>query len=195
MGTNDERPRGGLEVRTSLVSAARRLLEHTLPGELTIRRIAAEARVNSGLVHRHFGSKVALFGAVLTQIRDEYLAELDPDLDLLDQLFAPIEWIIRTPVAGRLLAWSTAEGYDPAAFGLDYQLIERATGLMTAHGVDDPEPIIAHQLAAALGWNAFEAALVHGLRDDPARVDQARARFLAYARNDLRDALSRGTDR
>jgi hypothetical protein len=50
-------------------------------------------------------------------------------------------------------------------------------------------------LAAALGWNAFEAALMHGRRDDPAGVDEARARFLAYARSDLRDALSRATDR
>lgn len=191
MSKNAERPRGGPEIRAALIAAARRLLEHTLPGELSIRTVAAEARVNSGLIHRHFGSKAALFGAVITEIRAEYLSQLDPDMELLDQLFAPIEWIVRTPLAGRLLVWSASKGNDPAAFGLDYQLVERAAVLMADHGVEDAESIIAHQLSAAIGWNAFEAAMMHGLDQDPATVDEARDQFLTYARRNLHEALTR----
>ena len=191
MRSPDDSPRGGPEIRASLISAARHLLESTLPVGLSVRAIAAEAGVNSGLVHRHFGSKAALFGAVITQVRAEYLSQLDPDMDLLDQLFAPIEWIVRTPLAGRLLVWSASEGNDPAAFGLDYQLVKRAAGLMTDDGIEDAESIIAHQLAAAIGWNAFETALMHGLDQDPAAVDEARDQFLTYARRNLHEALTR----
>jgi AcrR family transcriptional regulator len=178
-----------------LIAATRRLLDDHLPGELTIRAIATEARVNSGLVHRHFGSKAALFGAVITEIRTEYVSQLTPEMSLLDQLFAPIEWIVRTPLVGRLLIWAASEGTDPAAFGLDHQLITRAATLMEASGVDDPQLVIAQQLAAALGWNAFETALMHGLHQDPAAVDEARDQFLSHARQSLHDHISHAAPR
>jgi hypothetical protein len=64
-------------------------------------------------------------------------------------------------------------------------------GSAADEGIEDAESIIAHQLAAAVGWNAFETAMMHGLDQDPATVDEARDQFLTYARRNLHEALTR----
>jgi AcrR family transcriptional regulator len=177
------RPQGVDEVRISLVAAARGLLESTPPAQVSLRAIADEAQVNYGLIHRHFGSKAELLVAVMMQIRDDYVGQLDPDASVLDQLFGPIEWIVSNPVVGRILIWLTSESVDPGIFGTSRPLIRRSEQLLAEAGVEDPTAVIAHQVSAAYGWIAFETSLMNALGQD--EIQEARDRFLAYARGVL----------
>jgi len=57
--------RGRTEVRNALLDAAAALFAARGVAAVSVRDVAAHAGVNHGLVHRHFGSKHALFTAVL----------------------------------------------------------------------------------------------------------------------------------
>ncbi|MEE4598951.1 helix-turn-helix domain-containing protein [Streptomyces sp. DSM 41524] len=58
-------PYGRDEVMTSLMDAARDLFAKRGPASVTVRDIAARARVSHGLIYRHFGTKDALLKAVM----------------------------------------------------------------------------------------------------------------------------------
>ena len=51
------KPKGRIEVRKALVKSAAMLFANRGIAAVSIRDIAKEAKVNHGLVHRHFGSK------------------------------------------------------------------------------------------------------------------------------------------
>ena len=176
-------PRGASEVRSALILAAMRRLEEVPPAKLSLQAVADDAGVNRGLIHRHFGSKAALLAAVMYQIRDDYLDELDPNASVLDLLFLPIKNLVQNPVMGRILIWMTSEEIDPDVFGAGYPLIRQSEHLLAAAGVDNPTAVIGHQLSAAYGWIMFETNMMHALGQD--EVEQARDQFLAYARSVL----------
>lgn len=191
--TNRERDtiRGRDDVRTSLVAATLRLLDRVPPNQLTIRAIAAEAGVNHGLVHRHFGSKGALFGAA-HEHHTQLTIQTEPDTDVLEQLFAPFELNVSSPVRGRILAWAISEGIDPAELGLNYPLLQRSAALL-ADRHHDAENLLVFFTAAAIGWSAFESLFADAMHRDDARSQKARDAFLAYARDLLRRELSTDT--
>ena len=180
-------PHGASEVRSALVHAAMRRLKETPPAQLSLQAVADDAGVNKGLIHRHFGSKAALLAAVMYRIRDDYVDQVGPNAAMVDLLFAPVEWIVRNPVLGRILIWMTSEEIDPDVFGAGYPLVKRSEELLAAAGVDNPTAIIAHQLSAAYGWIAFETNMMHALGQD--QIEQARDPFLAYARSVLEREL------
>lgn len=60
--------------REALIDAARRLLPDRAPSTITGRELAAEAGVNYGLVHHHFGGKDAALTAGLLALRDDFMA-------------------------------------------------------------------------------------------------------------------------
>ena len=70
-------PSGRDEVSAAVLAAAAELFAERGPSATSIRDVAARAKVNHGLVHRHFGSKEKLVGAVL----DHLAAELNTLLD------------------------------------------------------------------------------------------------------------------
>jgi AcrR family transcriptional regulator len=61
--------------RRALVDAAKRLLPTRPPSTVSGRELAAEAGVNYGLVHHHFGVKDAVFTEALLELREEFLAK------------------------------------------------------------------------------------------------------------------------
>lgn len=60
--------------REALVDAARRLLPDRAPSTIAGRELAAEAGVNYGLVHHHFGGKEGALTAGLLALRDDFMA-------------------------------------------------------------------------------------------------------------------------
>jgi AcrR family transcriptional regulator len=74
--------------RRALVDAAKRLLPARSPSTVTGRELAAEAGVNYGLVHHHFGGKDAVFREALLELREEFL-ESHAAHDLPSLLFEP----------------------------------------------------------------------------------------------------------
>ena len=68
-------PLGRTEVIAAVLESAADLFAEQGPAATSIRDIAARSRVNHGLIHRHFGSKDGLVGAVLDHLGQQ-LAEL-----------------------------------------------------------------------------------------------------------------------
>lgn len=59
------------EVKSALIEALVRLLKERSIARISVRDIAAEAGVNHGLVHRHFGSKEGLVKAAARRLSEE----------------------------------------------------------------------------------------------------------------------------
>ncbi len=67
-------PRRAANGRDALIEAAKRLLPDRAPSTIAGRDLAAEAGVNYGLVHHHFGGKDAALAAGLLALRDDFMA-------------------------------------------------------------------------------------------------------------------------
>ena len=159
----DDRPSGRADVSEALIASARRMLDDTPPNGISIRAIAADATVNHGLVHRHFGSKVALFRAVLEELISEIALGIDPNADLVDDLMDIVNAVAHTSAIGQVLAWTLAEGVPPEEFGPSYRLIRRARDRLRERGIADPDGVVVFLAAAAFGWSAFEPLFAYGL--------------------------------
>lgn len=70
-------PRGEHEVKEAVLEAASVLFAEKGPAATSLREIARAAAVNHGLIHRHFGSKQRLVGAVHDHLAQR-LAATDP---------------------------------------------------------------------------------------------------------------------
>jgi len=70
-----EAPLGRDEVVAAVLQSAADLFAERGPAGTSIRDIAARSSVNHGLIHRHFGSKDGLVGAVLDHL-GQHLAQL-----------------------------------------------------------------------------------------------------------------------
>jgi AcrR family transcriptional regulator len=180
-----KRPTGREEILDAVLDAAERLFAEAGPGEVSLRAIATEAGVNYGLVHRHFGTKDALFDRLLRRYEERWTAQLGarPDYDrALDTLLGP------APDVGaylRLLAWTMLSGDDEAQ--VRHSRLDRLPTLRTPDGAD---PIIetATALATIFGWRFFGPfirATLH-LDDDEAAAlhEELRSKLIARARVD-----------
>ncbi|MBV8348759.1 MAG: helix-turn-helix transcriptional regulator, partial [Mycolicibacterium sp.] len=67
-GTQDGIPTGRDEVTAAILDSAAELFAERGPAAASIREIAAHARVNHGLLFRHFGTKEQLVAAVLNHL-------------------------------------------------------------------------------------------------------------------------------
>ena len=67
-------PRGPEEVRAALITACERLCSERPPAAVTVRDVAAEANVTTGLVHHYFASKDAMLVATARSLAEEIAA-------------------------------------------------------------------------------------------------------------------------
>ncbi|MCX7620768.1 MAG: TetR/AcrR family transcriptional regulator [Acidimicrobiales bacterium] len=161
-----EAPHGRSAVKRALLDAGRQLFAVRGPNSVSVRELAAVAGVNHGLVHRYFGSKDGLLGAVLDdlahQIADTVTSELQP-IDL-DDSTVDAYW--------RVLARAILDGRDPATLQSDFPTVRAlvAKGRADGHSPSASRERAAHVLALELGWRMFKPflAAATGLRlDDP----------------------------
>ncbi len=158
------KPIGREAVRDALVDAAARMFAARGPSNVSVRDIAAEAGVNHGLVHRHFGSKERLVGAVLDHLSARLDAAIGPDADAL-----PLPELVRrtfaTTRAHRLywhvLARAILEGMEPAELQQSFPVVERIVrALQREKGLPiDAASAAALALALGLGMLVFEPYL------------------------------------
>jgi AcrR family transcriptional regulator len=148
------RPHGAEEVRSAVLRAARKRFAAEGPGA-SLRDIAAEAQVNLGLLHRHFGNKAALLAAVLTDVvhraqRDTAEASgVDDVLDLLlDGFFFRDDSESEEYV--RILAWMLLAGDNPREYQKEFW-IRRHTEAAGPQG----RTLLLLVLAAGFGWRIF----------------------------------------
>jgi AcrR family transcriptional regulator len=177
-------PHGREAVRDALLRAAAELFASRGPAAVSIRDVAARAKVNHGLVHRHFGSKRALLHEVLAR-HVRAMAEAIADREwtpetqarLAQSLFAHRDY-------WRVLARALLDGARPAAIQREHPVIHRMVEAYRAmqergelSGALDARIVAAATAAQYLGWVLFEPFLVQaaGLGDRP--LDETRQRF------------------
>jgi TetR/AcrR family transcriptional regulator, repressor for neighboring sulfatase len=167
MATDVKRPTGREEILDAVLDAAERLFAAAGPGDVSLRAIANDAGINYGLVHRHFGTKDALFDRLLQRYADRWTARLE----VLDYQAAFDELLGPGPETGpylRLLAWTLlSDRQDRHARAH----IERATldQLPALRADVDPEAAAiatAAALAFTFGWRFFNPFIRDALHLD-----------------------------
>ena len=182
-----DEPRGQEQVRAAVLHAAathfaRRGFDSSL------RDIAADAGVNLGLIHRHFGNKDDLVGEVLVTLSGV-------SVPLIEAGDAPGTVVRRlaqlSPTGGRysrILAYVLLNDLPPERFQRQYAGIAAMRRLVRS---DAEEVGLMAALAMGHGWTIFGPALVAAADMDDAAVGRLPAR-LADLRGFLVDAAALG---
>lgn len=147
-------PVGREEVVAAVLAAAADLFADRGPAATSIRDIAARSKVNHGLVHRHFGSKENLVGAVLDHLGTTTTALL--------QTGAPapeVEQAFDRHI--RVLARALLDGYQVGQLQTRFpgvsQLLDE---VRSRHDSElDARVAVANAVALQLGWRLFEPFL------------------------------------
>lgn len=157
-------PTGRDEVIAAILDSAGEMFADRGPAAASIRDIAARARVNHGLVFRHFGTKERLVSAVL-----DHLAA---HLATLMNAGAPAAEI---EAAGsrqlRVIARALLDGYPVGQLQTIFPGAAKLVDEIRAGHPSDEEARLtaAHVLALLFGWQLFEPFLrsATGLHDYP----------------------------
>lgn len=168
MRSQAARPHGSQAVQEALIAAATRLFAQFGPSAVSVREIAAAAQVNHGLVHRHFGSKEALLGAVLERLARELATEMRARPSRLHRPGRQVFQATRTQgTFWRIMAHALLEERRPGELQRDYPVMTalvRAVRMDQVKGRFDPKldgrALVAVTAAMALGWFLFEPFLV-----------------------------------
>lgn len=114
--SKDHVPHGPDEVRAALIAACDRLCGERMPSSVTVRQVAAEAHVATGLVHHYFESKEALLVATVRSASAEIGAEAQAVLESTGDPGAAIaswwRFLERRPAFRRIIVWWVADGGD-----------------------------------------------------------------------------------
>jgi TetR/AcrR family transcriptional regulator, repressor for neighboring sulfatase len=143
-------PLGRDEVVAAVLESAADLFAERGPAATSIRDIAARSSVNHGLIHRHFGSKDNLVGAVLDHL-GRHLAELlAADADG-NTIAAAVDRQLR------VLARASLDGYAIGELQSRFPTMEK---LLEAVRRRHPTELgarlaAAHTIALQLGWVLF----------------------------------------
>jgi TetR/AcrR family transcriptional regulator, repressor for neighboring sulfatase len=155
-------PLGRDEVVAAALAAAADLFAERGPAATSIRDIAARAGVNHGLIHRHFGAKDQLVGAVL-----DYLGEYLADLLATDTPRVVLDVAIDRQL--RVIARTTLDGYPVGALQTRFPNIAAIIERLRRSGVGDRQArfTAAHLTALQLSWRVFSGFLLAstGLED------------------------------
>ena len=161
-------PRGRDETKTAVIKAAAELFAERSPGQVTIREIAARARVSHSLVHRHFGTKQDLLNAVIGSSTRRYSDRIatvhDPGESFRAGFLFGAEGdpgattLARVVLEGRTRGMQTGDAFPGMAEHV--ALLENA---LEAQGVEPPFPprvVAAAAFALIGGWFILEKWLV-----------------------------------
>lgn len=189
------KPQGRDQVRRSILRAAR---EHFAREGTrgSLRDIAATARVNVGLIHRHFGRKDQLVDEVIADSLDRSARALEDDGTAPDAIRQMFLGATGNTDFVRTIAWLTLEsdGAAPSPLaGAQHRNIARVRDLAAAAHQDTPDPERDLRLMAALtvlwGWSIFNREILSAFdiedADRPA-VEARMADLLAQLVDDER---------
>ncbi|PQM46618.1 HTH-type transcriptional repressor [Mycobacterium talmoniae] len=142
------------EVAAAILAAATDLFAERGPAATSIRDIAARAKVNHGLVFRHFGTKERLVGAVLDHLGSSLTELLEAETPA-DEVDRALDRHLR--VMARTLLDGYPAGQLQSRFPNVELLLER---VRPQHDSDRSARLAAaNAVALQLGWRLFEPFL------------------------------------
>jgi len=158
-------PRGREQVTRALLDAAMELFALRGPAAVSVREVAARARVNHALVFRHFGSKDGLVKAVWERVVEDLGGRVGgvPDYPGMVTL---TEALAESETTWRLLARALLDGQAGMIASSGYPFLEvmveaaargQAEGLL--RGRVHPRVIVAMVIAMGLGWLVYHPVL------------------------------------
>jgi AcrR family transcriptional regulator len=176
--TPTARPTGRDEVRAAVLDAAgRHFAAHG--ANASLRDIAADAGVNLGLIHRHFGNKDDLLQAVLDTQRRAGADLVDAAPDATTAVREIFEETIYKDQHVRTLAWLLLDDEQGRSLRHEYPAI---AGLRAKVG-DDPDERVRLMAAFTMvyGWTVFGPQLLEAFgysAEDRAAVESRLADLL-----------------
>ena len=143
-------PVGRDEVVAAVLDTAADLFAERGPAATSIRDIAARSNVNHGLIHRHFGSKDRLVGAVLDHL-GQHLAELLAKDAEGSRIAAAVDRQLR------VLARVSLDGYQIGKLQSRFPTMEMLLETVRARQSSEVGARLAaaHTIALQLGWVLF----------------------------------------
>ena len=188
---NKKQPQGREAVVEALIQSAAALFAERGVSGVSLREIAAQAGVNHGLIHRHFGSKENLRKKTQEYLAKNIRDDIGTPDNLIDLLGRAEMAVQKHPLFWKVMARSfldgTVEGDVQSEFPfvqdfVDAVRIAQEQGLITLDL--DPRYIVAGICAYGLGMRAFERYIMEaaGLGDEPAAkvLAEIRNRFIAF---------------
>ncbi len=186
--SSGDRPTGRDAVRSAILDAAsRRFARHGTKASL--RDIAADAGVNLGLIHRHFGNKDDLLRAALTHHASAGAVMVLDEPDLA----AAIRRIFQDSSEGtpylRIVAWLLLEGVPIANYQDRFPTVD---SLRARAGDAAQELRLMLAFAASYGWAVFGEQLLAAFGRDAADHEALTARLATLAAGLVADVDSLG---
>lgn len=155
-----------VSTREALLNAAAALFAERGAEAVSTREIASEAKVNNGLIHRHFRTKDALLREVLEGLSSE-IASIDQRGDETAVLLRFFNAIRERETYWRLLARTMLDGQPVDRLQRTFPTMNRVIeliGELQAQGRGpagaDPRTVAALVGAVAFGWLVFEPWLL-----------------------------------
>src|ERR1700747_3401710 len=156
------KPLGKQEVVGAVLAAASALFAEQGPAATSIREVAARAKVNHGLLHRHFGTKRELLAATLQHLADSGAALRDSGASQ-QQLEAVHE------LQARVMVRSMLDGFPIEELQQRFPGMERFLDEVRSSHSDERQArlLAAHGMALQFGWGLMAPTLrvAFGLTD------------------------------
>ena len=129
-------PHGPEEVRAALIEAGDRLCARSVPSQVTVRAVAAEARVTTGLVHHYFESKDALLIATVRASSRRISAAAQAALGDTGDPGAAVEAVWRyleeRPAFRNIIVWWMSRGRDVTELMGEHPFLKALADLLAA---------------------------------------------------------------
>lgn len=180
------KPKGRIDIMNAVLAAADNLFEAKGPDAVTVREVAAEAKVNHALVHRHFGTKQGLLRHVISDHAKDFeraAARAQTPVEAAGDLFDVING---RPAIARIFAHLVLNGHAAEEIvdrhegtGQLAEMLTRAAATDATAPSVDPRISAAFVTALSMGWCLFEDFLLYCVEyDEPPERARATVRGL-----------------
>ena len=175
-----KRPKGREQVMASVLKSASDLFARRGVDAVSLRQIAAKAKVNHGLIHRHFGSKEKLRLQVQDYLAEQIRIEVGTPETAMDAVWKTLFAVRKHEAFWRVMARTFLDGKFKgsvqSSFPFMFRMIELVKNEQQKGTVKtdlDPRLIVAGLAAMGLGLMVFGKYLLPSTSlddDDPGEV-------------------------
>lgn len=157
-------PRGKAEVVRALLDAGASMLLEQGPNELSVRKVAARAKVNHGLIYRHFGKKNSFVRAIVEDLAQNLsVARSGGDLaDTMDVLMNGryYQVLARCLLDGMDMSQIQSQFPVMTQLGDEFQQLNQGGELRKDSSV---EALLSMTVALGMGWALFEPFILSAM--------------------------------